>query len=811
MLQRFTDCLFWDKRLPLRAQQAWFAATLFAPVALFAGLWLQHEIVGKIPAQVEIDRSSAIRTATAFASTLGQGPSGWSIGVKQEDNWDLYRYLSTQPKGTTLLKRLGDWAYAEVRLIAPEDSHNLVVQIGFNGEIIGHRFTVNEESDQTTPLPEPEATKLADAVAARRTAKVPGMSLSNRNLQTSGSGVSTTHRYQWKATFADLPKLTGTLTVRVHGGQVTEDMLDLDLASGAVPKEKTNLRNLKRVLYGIYLTILYLFVVVRYVRRRLQHEAPRERLYLVGVVVATFIAVTFYLSDIQLTTDSDQALPAWLPILLLGIGAIGAGLLGGVAYAGCEGDLREANPRLLTSLDAWLSGKWLSRNVGRSGLLGAVVLSWTVLLRNVIYLSGKPAYPGIDALIYGSGDLLTRAPWLSALGDSMVTATFVCLSILLCPLTFLLRYARTRRYLYWLLGLLAWGSLSVLSDEPLTFPYSTLVTLVHIAGLMFSFFAVDFLASIVVVSGYSFVVSYAALGQIAPLWANQDERTFLILGIVLCMSAYGAFLGRVVNDADVRPAYAREIQERLTLQSEVEAAREAQQRLLPAAPPCLPGLSIAASCHPAEAVSGDFYDFFPINQHQIGMLICDGGGNGLATALSIALAKGFLMHKAASGLPPAETLMLLHASLGKELHGVNAEGLCYALIDTREATLQLARIGDTPALLLPQGAVVSEGRREQDGVVWYECSARLDPDQRAILYTNGLCRLVGVTGQRDADRWLLRRIGKQLHLSADTLHQTIQQFVFGRRMFRSARLQDDVTVVVIGVEQTSAGTMERVA
>lgn len=811
MLQRFTDCLFWDKRLPLRAQQAWFAATVLAPAALFAGLWLQHEIVGKVPIRVEIDRSSAIRTATAFASTLGQDPTGWGLSLKQEDNWDLYRYLSTQPGGAAQLKRLGDWAYAEVRFAAPEETRNLLVQVGFNGEIIGHRLTVNEESDHTQPSPEPEAAKLADAAAARRVEKIPGVSLSDRNLQTSGSGVSTTHRYQWKATFPDLPKLTGKLTVRVHGGQVVEDMLDLDLASGAVPKEKTNLRNLKRAFYGIYLTILYLFVVVRYIRRRLQHEAPRERLYLVGVVLAIFLGTTFYLSDIQLTTDSEQALPAWLPVLLLGMGAIGAGLLGGVAYAGCEGDLREANPRLLTSLDAWLSGKWLSRNVGRAGLLGAVVLSWTLLLRNTTYLAGKPAYPGIDALIAASSDLLTRVPWLSALSDSMVTATFVCLSVLLCPLTFLLRYARTRKYLYWLLALLAWGSLSVLSDEPLTFPYSTLVTLVHIAGLMFSFFAVDFLASIVVASGYAFLVSYAALGPIAPLWANQDELTFVVLGIVLCMSAYGAFFGRVVSDAEVRPAYAREIQERLTLQSEVEAAKEAQQRLLPAAPPSLPGLAIAASCHPAEAVSGDFYDFFPINQHQLGMLICDGGGNGLATALSIALAKGFLMHKAASGLPPMETLMLLHATLGEELHGVKAEGLCYALIDTREATLQLARMGDTPALLLPQGARVSENRRDRDGVVWYEYTARLDPDQRAILYTNGLCRLVGVTGQRDADRWLLRRIGKQLHLSAEALHQTIQQFVFGRRMFRSAKLQDDVTVIVIGLEQTSAGTMERVA
>jgi hypothetical protein len=694
---------------------------------------------------------------------------------------------------------------------SPDGSHALLAKIAFNGEVLGHRLTLNDDLDQPKVVPEGESTRIADSAAGARQARISGLQLAERTVQVTGSGASAVHRHQWTVSFPDLPKLDGKLTVRVQGSRVVEDMLNLELSPGAVPKESRTSRTLKRAGYAIYIGLLYLFVAVRYIRRRLQQEAPRERLYLVALLLVLLMCCVFYLSDSQLSIDMEQAAPAWLPVLLFGLIAVGAGLLGGVAYAGCEGDLRETNPRLLTSLDAWLSGKWLSRNVGRAGFLGAVILAWTVLARNAVYLLGKPIYPGIDALIGASGELITHVPWLAVLSESLASAIYVCLSILLCPLTFLLRYGRTRKRLYLFLIPLAWFALSIFANEPLSFPFSSAVTLIEIAGLVFSFFAVDFLASIVLASGYAFLVSYAALGPIAPLWATQDHYAFLVLGAVFCLSTYAAFFGRTVSDAEVRPAYAREIHERLLLQSEVEAAKEAQLRLLPAKPPSLPGLTIAASCHPADVVSGDFYDFFPVNQHQLGVLICDGGGNGLATALTIALAKGFLMHKAASGLSPLQTLRQLYETLGAQLHGVKTEGLGYALIDTRQSTLQLARMGDSPAFLFPDARLQRESQIEANGVTWYECTALMEMGQRAIFYTNGVCQMVGVKGQREADRWLLRRVGKQLHLPAEELHKAIEQFLFGRRIFSSAKLRDDVTVLVIGLDPASAASREQVA
>src|SRR5258708_5295093 len=64
----------------------------------------------------------------------------------------------------------------------------------------------------------------------------------------------------------------------------------------------------------------------------------------------------------------------------------------------------------------------------------------------------------------------------------------------------------------------------------------------------------------------------------------------------------------------------------------IALARRVQQSLLPALTPP-PGLTVAASYHPAQAVGGDIYDFFPLSDGRLLMAIADVSGHGLSAAL----------------------------------------------------------------------------------------------------------------------------------------------------------------------------------
>ena len=73
-----------------------------------------------------------------------------------------------------------------------------------------------------------------------------------------------------------------------------------------------------------------------------------------------------------------------------------------------------------------------------------------------------------------------------------------------------------------------------------------------------------------------------------------------------------------------------EMAEKGRLEQEMFAAREIQQKLLPTGPLRVTGLAVSAFCEPAREVAGDYYDFLPITDSMLGLLIADVAGKGLA-------------------------------------------------------------------------------------------------------------------------------------------------------------------------------------
>src|SRR3984893_5637966 len=74
-------------------------------------------------------------------------------------------------------------------------------------------------------------------------------------------------------------------------------------------------------------------------------------------------------------------------------------------------------------------------------------------------------------------------------------------------------------------------------------------------------------------------------------------------------------------------------QQRDQLLHEVELAAQDQRLFLPNHRPSIAGLEIAGMMQPARGVSGDYYDYIPINEHAIKIVIADVAGKGVPAAL----------------------------------------------------------------------------------------------------------------------------------------------------------------------------------
>ena len=70
-------------------------------------------------------------------------------------------------------------------------------------------------------------------------------------------------------------------------------------------------------------------------------------------------------------------------------------------------------------------------------------------------------------------------------------------------------------------------------------------------------------------------------------------------------------------------------------ESLIVEAQRIQQSILPQRVPQYAGFDIWGKTVPAEVVSGDFYDFIPLNDNICGLAIADGSGHGLPAALVV--------------------------------------------------------------------------------------------------------------------------------------------------------------------------------
>jgi sigma-B regulation protein RsbU (phosphoserine phosphatase) len=70
--------------------------------------------------------------------------------------------------------------------------------------------------------------------------------------------------------------------------------------------------------------------------------------------------------------------------------------------------------------------------------------------------------------------------------------------------------------------------------------------------------------------------------------------------------------GLALENAELLRNLSVEVSQRERISREIEIAREVQERLFPQSYPQVPGIDLAGFCRPAQAVGGDYYDFFLI-------------------------------------------------------------------------------------------------------------------------------------------------------------------------------------------------------
>lgn len=181
--------------------------------------------------------------------------------------------------------------------------------------------------------------------------------------------------------------------------------------------------------------------------------------------------------------------------------------------------------------------------------------------------------------------------------------------------------------------------------------------------------------------------------------------------------------------------------------AELGAAREIQQRLVPASLPELPGFHLEAAYLPAEEVGGDFYQVLNQLDGSALVVVGDVSGKGLKAAMTGALAIGALRALAAENLRPAALL----SHLNDQIRDTQDSGFITCLCTRIEpgGAVTVANAGHLSPYCRGEEIPVDPGLPLgiASGIEYKETNFQLEPGDTMTLISDGVVEARNATGQ----------------------------------------------------------------
>jgi serine phosphatase RsbU (regulator of sigma subunit) len=187
--------------------------------------------------------------------------------------------------------------------------------------------------------------------------------------------------------------------------------------------------------------------------------------------------------------------------------------------------------------------------------------------------------------------------------------------------------------------------------------------------------------------------------------------------------------------------------EKERLEKELDVAREIQRKILPSKNPDIDNLEIVSVFIPAFEVGGDYYDFFPVSETQLGFIIADVSGKGISAAFIMAEVKGIFESLSKTIVNPKNILIKANEILRNTLDSKTFVSAAYGLLDIDKKVMYLSRAGHCPILhirgdsaekIKPTGLGLGMSDSKYFEATLEEIVIHLQENDTIVLYTDGI-------------------------------------------------------------------------
>ncbi len=273
------------------------------------------------------------------------------------------------------------------------------------------------------------------------------------------------------------------------------------------------------------------------------------------------------------------------------------------------------------------------------------------------------------------------------------------------------------------------------------------------------------------------------------IFSTDDLKLLNSIGYQIALAVHNAFM---INRLRVTEK----------IEKEMELASKIQKELLPKHMPVISGLDVDGRCISANAVGGDYFDYFTSDDF-CNFVLADVSGHGVSAALFMSNVRSSLRGLFSERIPLSEVAYRMNNFIVSD---AGTSGMFVTLFYVRyylkEHTLEFINSGQTPPIL-HRGSTGEIIRLETGGspagffenMTFEVKTERLYVGDTLVIYTDGFVEAINEKGIRFGEKRLLESVEKHHGLPVrqliDHLYNDVHQFT------RRPVQQDDMTILVI--------------
>lgn len=264
-------------------------------------------------------------------------------------------------------------------------------------------------------------------------------------------------------------------------------------------------------------------------------------------------------------------------------------------------------------------------------------------------------------------------------------------------------------------------------------------------------------------------------------------------------------INKTIEQADLLRRSLMEHDQLVAIQHDLNIAREIQSSILPKDFPAFPNrkeFDIYATMNAAKFIGGDFYDYFFINEDELGFIVGDVSGKGVPAAIFMAVSRTLLKANAMQGLSPDQCLQYVNNLLCQESVDSMFVTVFYGILNTRTGLLIYSNGGHNPPYVISKDGEVVMIEKTGDFVLggienlnYHSKILQIKPGDTIFVFSDGVSEAMDTNNNQYGEPRLEQLLSECAGLTSEQVSERVVADV--KIHSEGAEQSDDITTLTL--------------